>query len=159
MNDSNEGQQEDRQSEKNGSSKDEPCNDPTGDTPAERGRDFFNSKALQNFLEGLEEKIGPNYGRISSHDEKIEVKRDIARDLGLEDTYSPRVDTSPDDDWDVHLARCDVNTRYDELLNQGKIQEVGEAAEQTKKTKEWFERIDAHLRGEKCIGSDGDNTV
>lgn len=107
--------------------------------------------SLQNFVEGLSEKIGSEYGRVSTSEEKREVEREIARELGVEDSFVPRIHSTVDDDEATFEARCKVSSRYNELLSEGKIVEAGEVAKQTRRFREWNERISAHLRGEECF--------
>lgn len=109
---------------------------------------------LQNFVEGLSEKIGSEFGRVSTHEGKREVKREIARELGVEDSFVPRIHSTLDDDEATVEARWKVNGRYDELLSEGKIVEGGEVAEQTRRFRQWSERLSAHLRGEECFYSE-----
>ncbi|WP_263835309.1 hypothetical protein [Salinibacter sp.] len=113
-----------------------------------------NPDPLQNFVDGLSGEIGSEFGRISSHDEKREVKREIARQLGMEEAWAPEIRSSVDNDENTFLARVKVSARYNELLSEGRIVEAGEVAEQTKRFNEWLERIDAHVRGEECFYSE-----
>ncbi|MCS4155057.1 hypothetical protein GGQ03_002351 [Salinibacter ruber] len=110
--------------------------------------------SLQNFVEGLSEKIGSEFGRVSTHEGKREVKREIARELGVEDEYILQIQSSVTDSDASRRARWEVRRRYRELRSEGKIVEAGEVAEQTKRFREWNEQINAHLRGEECFYSE-----
>lgn len=109
---------------------------------------------LQNFVEGLSEKMWSELGRVSTAKEKREVKREIARELGIERVYVPQAHSSVNDSEDTSQARYKVRSRYNDLLSEGKVVEVGEVDAQTKRTKEWNERLNAHLRGEDCFHSE-----
>lgn len=105
---------------------------------------------LQGFVQSLKEKIGPDFGRVCTHEEKREVKRDIARELGVEQEYDPERWPDPADSGAAAQAGWRVRNRYNELKRQGKIEEGGGLTE----LREWNERIDAHLSGEECFHSE-----
>lgn len=131
-------------------------NDPDDNHPLTgNGRpDSTNPEPLQNFVEGLSRKIGSEFGRVSSHEKKREVKREIARQLGVEETYVPQIRSSANDSDAARQARRKVRDRYWELRRVGKIVEDGEVAEQTERFNEWVERLIAHTRGEECFYSE-----
>jgi hypothetical protein len=77
--------------------------------------------ALEDFLDGLEEKIGPDFGTISSREEMREVKTEIAREMGVAEEYHPNVleaiNEHGDDGREAYEA---VEERYEEhLLRSG----------------------------------------
>lgn len=109
-----------------------------------------NPGPLRRFVEGLSEKIGPEFKRIADPEEKREVKREIAHELGVEEAYTPHIRSTINGSEDTLQARWEVDRRYDELRSNGKIVEVGEAAEQTKRFEEWIEEIKAELSTEEC---------
>lgn len=106
--------------------------------------------ALRNFMEGLQEKLGPDHRTISTREEKREVKREIACEIGVDDDYVQCRWPSLDESEEIRTARRKVNSRYNELLDTGRIEENGQLAERA----EWVERIDAHLKGEECFYSE-----
>lgn len=109
-----------------------------------------NVGALINFLDGVQEKMDTNFGRITSLKDEREVKREIARELRVEDDYTQERWPPIDESDDASEARRKVETRYSELRRKGMIEEVGNLAE----LKEWSEKISAHLRGEECFWSE-----
>lgn len=106
-----------------------------------------NTGVLRNFVQGLKEKIGPDFGRVCNREEEREVKREIARELGVEDDYEPERWPAPDGSSAADQAGRKVRSRYNELKRQGRIEEGGALTE----LREWNERLNAHLRGEECF--------
>ena len=93
-------------------------------SPMDRSKDFFGAGALRHFVNGVQDKMDPSFGRVSSRKEEHDVKWRIARELGVEEEYHPNffmaIDEAGEDGRD---ANCAVQERYDELRNKGKIQE------------------------------------
>lgn len=113
---------------------------------------IVNLEALQKFAQGLKEKIGPDFGRVCTLEEERETKREIARELGVEDEYDPEPWPDLEDSDAAKQARRKVNARYDELEAQGRIVKAGELAA----LYELSAKIDAHLSGEECFYSEDD---
>jgi len=113
--------------------------------------------ALEGFLDGLEEKIGPDFGMISSRSEMRDVKTEIAREMGVADEYHPNlfsaIEEHGEEGRDAHVA---VEERYDALCRQGKIQKD---PDWENPLEEWAAEINAHLEGQNTIYSDVDNEL
>lgn len=106
-----------------------------------------NTGVLQDFLQGIKEKIGPEYGRVCTEEERWEVKWEIARQLGVEDEYDPEPWPDPDESGPAVEARRKVGARYNELKAEGRIVEAGQLAE----LQEWGAKINAYLSREVCF--------
>jgi hypothetical protein len=81
----------------------------------------ISSKALSNFLAGVEEKMGRSIGTITSRSEKREAKREIARELNVEEVYHPNVFIAINrGEAKAHRA---VENRYKRRFEEGRINE------------------------------------
>ena len=90
------------------------------------------SDPLEKFLDGLLKKVGPDVGLISSQEELEEAKLAIAREFGLEEEYQNQ----------EFKALCKVSTCYDEMKENGQIEEAPDFVDQKSS---FFERINAHF--------------
>jgi hypothetical protein len=78
---------------------------------------------VSNFLDGVKEKVGPTFS-VSFPEERGEVKEEIARKLGVEEEYQSNIFQAINAHGDDGKAAClAVEKRYDELREEGKIQE------------------------------------
>lgn len=113
--------------------------------------------ALEDFLDGVEEKIGPDFGTISSREEMREVKTEIAREIGVEEEYHPNVleaiNEHGDDGREAYEA---VEERYEEHLHAGRIQE---APDWDDSFEEWNRMLDQHHRGKIDLTEQVENTL
>lgn len=85
--------------------------------------ELTSGEALRHFMDGMKERLGPNT-TVTSTKEKRELKRRIARKMGVEEEYHPNLFTAYNQAGeDAIEALRSVEDRYDELLNAGKIEE------------------------------------
>lgn len=104
--------------------------DPMGSTR----NDFTNAEALSKFAEGVAAKIGSNYGEVTTLEERREVKKGIARELGVGEKYVHNVFAAANEDLKEGKherldARRLVEERYTELRKEGRVQESPSLAE------------------------------
>lgn len=124
--------------------------------PDEQPDDPTSPDALNNFLDGVEEKMESDFGMISSQAEKEEAMRQIAQDLDLEDDYVPPIKSTVNDDEEAYAARRKVRARYTELLEEG---EIREDPDWTDPFEVLNKRLDRHHRGEIDLLADVDNEL
>lgn len=105
--------------------------DSTGDSP---DSDPISFEALDEFLDGLEEQIRTDFGVISSRTEMRKVKREIAREMGIGEKYSPNIFVATNEDLkegtdERRTAHAAVERSYQRLVDAGEVQEAPELEE------------------------------
>ena len=113
------------------------------------GGDLISDVALSDFLEGVEEKIGLRF-QATTLEEKRQVKREIARKLGVEEHYHGNVFLGINSDGDEGVeAYVAVEERYERLRKEGKIREQLDSSSNGDNL---FDRINKYCR-EQSTGS------
>jgi len=136
--------------------RDEDDPDPEGsdETPDQESPGDLGSDALRNFFQNLSDRISMSEIEVSSREEKDEAMKELAAEMGLEEEYLRG------DEEEQFFAVCRVRERYEELLQEGKIQESPEVAKETEAWREWHRGLNAYLRGdEDTVYSGVDNIV
>lgn len=122
--------------------------DSTDDEGDDRDPDDLDPSSLSDFLDGISEKMGAEYGRVDTRQERREVKEQIARELGVEEEYTANVYAATNEDLsegtdERRKARAAVEERYERLVEAGKIQEAAELEE----AESVFEEVNRDLVG------------